>query len=108
MRVKYRNGAKIYDTALICWMVGISVFFGNTLYECNNWAGGIDAILALPGASDTTVLRVSCCVAYAVLVLALLYWDKVDSLGVVLGMMMMCMVCLFLVVVIIMGLDFGE
>ena len=51
LRVKYRHAAKIYDTALICWLVGVSVFIGNTLYECNNWAGGIDAILAIPGAS---------------------------------------------------------
>ena len=49
LRVKYKNGAKIYDTAIICWLVGIGVFCGNTLYECNCWAGGIDAILAIPG-----------------------------------------------------------
>ena len=105
LRVKYRNGAKIYDTAIICWLVSISVFFGNTLYECNNWAGGIDAILAIPGTTNSIALRVGCCCAYAVVVLALLYWDKVDMLGVLLGIMMMCMVALFLVVVCAMGLD---
>ena len=52
LRVKYRHGAKIYDSAVICWLVGISVIIGNTLYECNNWAGGIDAILAIPGSSN--------------------------------------------------------
>ena len=106
LRVKYRHGAKIYDTAVICWLVSFSVFVGNTLYECNNWAGGIDAILAIPGTSNTTVLRVSCCIAYAMAVLALLYWDKTDMLGVFLGFMMMCMVFLFLFVVLAMGLDF--
>ena len=106
LRVKYRNGAKIYDTAVVCWLVAISVFFGNTLYECNNWAGGIDAILAIPGSENTVTLRVTCCIAYAVVVLALLYWDKVDMLGVFLGVMMMAMVVLFCVVVLSIGLDF--
>ena len=106
LRVKYKNGAKIYDSAVICWLVAVSVFFGNTLYECNNWAGGIDAVLAIPGSENTTVLRVSCCIAYAVVVLGLLYWDKVDMLGVFLGFMMMGMVCLFFVVVFCMGMDF--
>ena len=108
LRVKYKDGAKIYDTAIICWLVGISVFFGNTLYECNNWAGGIDAILAIPGTENTVGLRVGCCAAYAVVVLLLLYWDKVDMLGMLLGIMMMCMVVLFLVVVACMGLDMKE
>ena len=40
LRVKYRHGAKIYGTAVVCWAVAISVFIGNTLYECNNFAGG--------------------------------------------------------------------
>ena len=108
LRVKYKNTAKIYDTAVVCWLVGISVFFGNTLYECNNWAGGIDAILAIPGTENTATLRISCCVAYAVVVLALLYWDKVDMLGVFLGFMMMGMVCLFFVVVCCMGSDLKQ
>ena len=80
LRVKYKNGAKIYDTALVCWLVAGLVCVGNTLYECNNWAGGIDAILAIPGTENTTALRVGCCVGYAVIVLALLYWDKVGTL----------------------------
>ena len=41
LRIKYRHGAKIYGTAVVCWLVAISVFIGNTLYECNNWAGGL-------------------------------------------------------------------
>ena len=108
LRVKYKNTAKIYDTAVVCWLVGISVFFGNTLYECNNWAGGIDAILAIPGTENTATLRISCCVAYAVVVLALLYWDKVDLLGVFLGILMIGMAILFLVVVSHMDVNWKE
>ena len=74
---RYKNGAKIYDTALLCWIIAILVFFGNTLYECNNWAGGIDAVLSLPGLENTDLIRIFSCVAYAVVTLALLYWDKV-------------------------------
>merc|ERR1711971_1086639 len=110
LRVKYKNGAKIYNTAVICWFVAIAVFLGNTLYECNNWAGGIDAVLALPGANDLeggamVGLRVGACLAYASIVLSLLYWDKTDKLGVLLGIVMMSMVTLFLIVVIQMGIQ---
>ena len=76
---RYRNGAKIYDTAVLCWVIAILVFFGNTLYECNNWAGGIDAVLSLPGLENTDLIRIFSCVAYAVVTLALLYWDKVGT-----------------------------
>ena len=110
LRVKYKSGAKMYNTAVICWFVAIAVFLGNTLYECNNWAGGIDAVLALPGANDLeggamVGLRGGACLAYAVVVLSLLYWDKTDKLGVLLGLVMMSMVTLFLIVVIQMGLQ---
>lgn len=105
LRVKYRHGAKFYDTAVVCWLVAVFVFFGNTLYECNNWAGGIDAILAIPGLTNTNAIRIGSCVAYASVALALLYWDKVDMLGMFLGIVMMCMVALFFVVVVVMGLD---
>eukprot|EP00092_Neocalanus_flemingeri_P007784 GFUD01008404.1.p1 GENE.GFUD01008404.1~~GFUD01008404.1.p1 ORF type:complete len:574 (-),score=113.54 GFUD01008404.1:1319-3040(-) len=105
LRVKYRHGAKIYDTAVVCWLVAVLVFFGNTLYECNNWAGGIDAILAIPGLTNTNAIRIGSCCAYAACALALLYWDKVDMLGMFLGIVMMCMVALFFVVVVVMGLD---
>jgi len=105
LRVKYRHGAKIYDTAVVCWLVAVFVFFGNTLYECNNWAGGIDAILAIPGLTNTNTIRIGSCVAYATVALALLYWDKVEMLVMFLGIVMMCMVALFFVVVVVMGLD---
>jgi len=111
LRVKYRNGAKIYDTAVICWIVAFLVVIGNTLYECNNWAGGIDAVFAIPSISTSTntlLIRVASCLAYAVAALALLYMDKVDMLGMFLGVVMMGMVALFLVVVLIMGLDFQQ
>ena len=47
-------------------------------------------------------------VVSAAAALALLFMDKVDMLGMFLGVVMMGMVALFLVVVIIMGLDFKE
>jgi len=108
LQERYKNGAKIYDTALLCWVIAILVFFGNTLYECNNWAGGIDAVLSLPGLENTDLIRIFSCVAYPVVTLALLYWDKVDMLGMFLGLVMMCMIVLFFVVVCVMGLDFKK
>ena len=50
-------------------------------------------------------LRVGACLAYAAVVLSLLYWDKTDKLGVLLGIVMMSMVTLFLIVVIQMGIQ---
>ena len=64
-----------------------------------------DAILAIPGLTNTNLVRIGSCVAYASVALALLYWDKVDMLGMFLGIVMMCMVALFFVVVVVMGLD---
>ena len=40
LRTKYRHTPKIYNSAIICWVVATCVILGNTLYECNNWAGG--------------------------------------------------------------------
>ena len=109
LRVKYKNKANIYNTALICWLVAISVYLGNTFYELNCWAGGIDAILAIPGTdNNSTTLRVLCCIGYAVIVIVLLYWDKTDKLGVFLGMVMIGMAVLFLIVVIKMGIDWES
>ena len=95
------------------------VTLGNTLYECNNWAGGIDAVMSMPGASDLdpdieddvtalTGIRVGCCVAYAVIVLALLYKDKTDILGIFLGFIMMAMIILFIIVVALMGINWVK
>ena len=74
----------------------------------NNWAGGIDAVLALPGLSNTWAIRVTSCLLYAMAALALLYTDKVDMLGMFLGVVMMGMVALFLVIVLTLGLDFRQ
>lgn len=106
MRVKYRHTTKVYDTALVCWVVSIAVFIGNTLIEANCFAGGIDAVLTIPGVENTTLSVVMFCLAFGVVVLALLYWDKVDMLGIFLGCVMMSMIVLFLVVVVFTGLDF--
>ena len=77
LRNKYRHTTKIYNSAIICWVVATCVILGNTLYECNNWAGGIDAVMSMPGASELdsdnpdhqtalTGIRVGCCLAYLI------------------------------------------
>ena len=87
IRTKYRHTAKLYNTAIICWLVAISVTIGNTFYELNCWAGGIDAVMSLPGAAelDNTAVTVGCSVGYAVLVILILVMNKTDILGVFLG-----------------------
>ena len=65
----------------------------------------MSAIYSLPGAENTVGLRVGCCFAYGVVVLGILFLDKVDSLGIGLGLVMITMVILFLIVVIKLGLD---
>jgi len=113
LKIKYQNGATIYNVALICWIVSACVCVGNTLLQANCWAGGLDAVLALPGADDLEggseiALRVGTCVAYAIVVLALLWFDKTEKLGVFLGIIMMGMVTLFLIVVIKMGISLEK
>jgi len=120
LRAKYRHTTvKLYDSAIICWVVAVCVTLGNTLYECNNWAGGIDAVMSMPGASDLDIsdpadqsaltgVRVGCCIAYAIIVLALLYKDKTDILGIFLGFIMMAMIILFIIVVALMGTDWNK
>jgi len=113
LKTKYQNMAKVYNTAIICWLVAGSVFFGNLLFECNNFAGGVDAVMAMPGASGLSSsglvgLRVGSCLVYAVIVLILLYWDKTDKLGIMLGFLMIGMVTLFLVVVVSMGMNWTK
>jgi len=110
---KYVNSPKIYETAVICWVVIASILIGNTFFEMNNFAGGIDAVMSVPGASELTGsasvgLRVGACLAYAVIVLVLLYIDKTDSLGIFLGMIMMGMVALFLTVVTYMDINWSK
>ena len=50
LKHKYRLTAQFHDTAVICWLVAASIFLGNLLFECNNFAGGVDAVMAMPGA----------------------------------------------------------
>lgn len=104
---RYRHGRKLWNVSIICWVVAISVWIGNTFYECNNWAGGMSAIYSIPGAENTVELRVPCCLVYGAVVLVLLFLDKTDILGVGLGFVMVGMVILFLTAVIEMGVD-GE
>ena len=42
---------------------------------------------------------------YSIAAMILLYWDKTEKLGIMLGMLMMGMVTLFLIVVACMGID---
>ena len=65
----------------------------------------MSAIYSLPPGENTLPLRVSCCVVYAIIVIALLFADKTHSLGIGLGIVVISMVILFLVVVIKLGLD---
>merc|ERR1719232_89941 len=69
--------------------------------------------MAMPGAASISSsglvgLRVGSCLVYAVIVLLLLYWDKTDKLGIMLGFLMIGMVTLFLVVVVSMGMDWSK
>ena len=110
---RYAHGCTIYDTALICWVVSACVLVGNTLIEANCWAGGLDAVLAIPGAQQLeggaeVGLRVGTCLGYAIIVLALLWFDKTEKLGIFLGIVMLGMVTLFLIVVLKMGIDFER
>ena len=81
---------------------------GNTLYSCNNWAGGLSAIYSLPGAQNTAGLRIGACFGYGAIVFGVLIADKGDSLGIGLGLVMVAMVILFLVVVIKLGMDWER
>ena len=117
-------------TAWVCWLVATSVWLGNTFFQANCFAGGIAAIMLMPGLANATApqsnttlvdgfhmvestsvsegeltgIRIGCSIAYAVIVLTLLFWDKTDKLGIFLGMVMMGMVALFLVVVVKIGI----
>lgn len=81
---------------------------GNTLFSCNNWAGGLSAIYSLPGAENTASLRIGACFVYGAIVFGILIADKGDSLGIGLGVVMIAMVILFLVVVIKLGMDWAR
>ena len=40
---------KLQNVVIICWVMSSIVFIGNTMYQCNNYAGGVDAVFILPG-----------------------------------------------------------
>ena len=78
---------------------------------------GIDAVFALPEQYWPYITndgvagigwRVGFCIAYGVVVLGLLYADKVDMLGMLLGIVMICMIALFFVIICFMDLDFAA
>ncbi|CAJ1441239.1 unnamed protein product [Effrenium voratum] len=93
-----------------CWAFAGAVYCGNLLYECNNFAGGIDAVFSFPGIDDlpATAVRIVSCFLYAIVVLAILYVNKVEAIGESLGVLMMAMVGLFLAVAITVGFSMAE
>ena len=52
--------------------------------------------------------RIGLCISYGIIVLGLLFWDKVERLGQFLGIILVAMVLLFLIVVCMMTLDIKE
>lgn len=60
---------------------------------------------ALPPVVQTITVRWISCIVYAAVVFAILYMDKVDSLGIGLGIVSIGMVILFLILVVRLGLD---
>jgi len=117
LRLKYRHGVVLRGTAVICWAIALAVFAGNILFECNCFAGGIDAVFSIPEDNWPYVVkegapgdswRIGLCICYGIIVLALLCWDKVDLLGQCLGVILMAMVILFFIVVCLMTLDIKK
>jgi len=113
LRMKYRHTAKVFNHAVVCWVVATLVIIGNTFYEANCFAGGIDAIMSIPGAAEiegspAIGLRVGACLGYAAIALVLLYFDSTKNLGICLGIVMISMVGLFLLIVCLIGLDWTK
>ncbi|CAE7323226.1 unnamed protein product [Symbiodinium natans] len=94
----------------LCWAMAVAVYCGNLLYECNNFAGGIDALYSFPGAAGVPGrwLQIGGCFAYAAAVLGIMYLDKADAIGVGLGISMMGMVVLFLAVALTVGCSWRD
>ena len=70
-------------------MVVTSIYLSNQFYKLNTSAGGLDAVLVIPGASELTgqsavILSLSICLVYAIEVLGLLWFDKTETLGILL------------------------
>ena len=65
-------------------------------------------IFPITGVDNTDPIRISCCIAYGIIVYGLLFWDKTHHLSVGLGMVLIGMTALFLVVVITLGVDWTK
>ena len=106
LRIKYRHAYTILDVAIFCWIVAIAVFVGNTFYEINNFAGGMDAIYSMPpDFNQTSKVQIPSCVGYGLFVGALLLLGQTYYISIGLGVILVAMAVLFMVVVIILGLD---
>ena len=95
--------------AIFCWIVAIAVYIGNTFYQVNCFAGGMDSIYSMPpDFNQTTVIQVTSCVGYAVIVSALLLFGQTYHISVALGVILVAMAVLFLIVVIRLGVDWES
>lgn len=93
-----------------CWAFTIAVYTGCLLYQCNNFAGGVDALFAFPGMENFSqnAVRIGGCFGYGIAVIAILYQDQADAIGVGLGVVMMAMIVLFLAAAITVGFSWAE
>lgn len=109
LRTKYSGTRfKPLDAAIICWVISGAVFIGNTLYQCNNYGGGVVAVYSLPPVEETVEWRVGCVLVFTLIVSSLLYLDKTDNLSFALGVLMMGMIALFWIVNAKLGLDWQR
>jgi len=102
---KFKTSAAGGTAPRACWAFTVAVYTGCMLYQCNNFAGGIDALFAFPGMENFSqnAIRISGCFLYGIAVIAILYQDKADAIGVGLGVVMMAMIVLFLAAAISVG-----
>ncbi|CAL1146579.1 unnamed protein product [Cladocopium goreaui] len=93
-----------------CWAFTIAVYTGCLLYQCNNFAGGVDALFAFPGMENFSqnAVRIGGCFGYGIAVIAILYQDQADAIGTGLGVVMMAMIVLFLAAAITVGFSWAE
>ncbi len=65
-------------------------------------------IILATGVYESTVVRVTTCFAFAIMVYGLLFFEQTSQLSVGLGVVLVGMVALFLGVVIKLGIDWRE
>jgi len=113
LQIQFDESCKIYGCPWICWLVGVSVFVGNLLYECNNFAGGVMAVMALPPASSSTLwmkdwIVIWSSLVYGMLIVLILSLSNTKSIGIMLGLATITMALLFLILVTTMGVPWID